>query len=203
MYERSFKSTKDVLPSDKSLIKRLFTYFSLTAFKIEYYITGGKGSTTGYKQRLWFGYKKVVPLLWYEIGNIWHWQSKKFSNSIPGICSTIHPTASAFISNVKQVPIPIVDKNKQAQSYIYLKIKKPYIALNSETYIFIENTNSETYISLITQELDTWKKIGYEFYCEELFVVKHKTKYNCESVIDFDWDNEIIKEKLWIPILFQ
>ena len=58
---------------------------------------------------------------------------------------------------METVPVPIVDKNKQAHSYTYLKIKKPYIALNSETYI-----------SLRAQELATCKRIGYEFYCEEL-----------------------------------
>ena len=36
---------------------------------------------------------------------------------------------------METVPVPIVDKNKQAQSYTYLKIKKPYIAFNSKTYI--------------------------------------------------------------------
>ena len=76
---------------------------------------------------------------------------------------------------METVPVPIVDENKQAHSYTYLKIKKAYIALNSETYI-----------SLRTQELTTCKKIGYEFYCEELFVVKHKTKNSCEIVIYFD-----------------
>ena len=84
---------------------------------------------------------------------------------------------------METVPVPIVDENKQAQSYTYLKVKKPFIALNSEIYI-----------SLRTQELDTCKKIGYEFYCEELFVVKHKTKYSCESEIYFDLGSEIIKE---------
>ena len=44
------------------------------------------------------------------------------------------------------------------------------------------------------QELRTCKRIGYEFYCEELFVVKHKSKYSCESAIYFDLDSEIIKE---------
>ena len=58
-------------------------------------------------------------------------------------------------------PVPIVDENKQAQSYTYLKVKKPYTAINSETYI-----------SLRTLELTTCKKIGYEFYCEELFCDK-------------------------------
>ena len=70
---------------------------------------------------------------------------------------------------METVPVPIVDKSKQAQSYTYLKINKPYITLNSEAYI-----------SLRKQELTTCKKVGYEFCCEELFVVKHKTKYSCK-----------------------
>ena len=35
------------------------------------------------------------------------------------------------------VPVPIVDKNSKAQSYTELKLKKPYLALISETYINI------------------------------------------------------------------
>ena len=88
-----------------------------------------------------------------------------------------------ILYQIETVPVPIVDENKQAQSYTYLKVKKPYIALNSETYI-----------SLRIQELTTCKKIGYEFYCEGLFVVKHKTKYSCESAIYFDLGTDIIKE---------
>ena len=38
------------------------------------------------------------------------------------------------------------------------------------------------------------KRIGYEFYCEELFVVKHKTGYSCESAIYFNLDPNLIKE---------
>ena len=38
------------------------------------------------------------------------------------------------------------------------------------------------------------KRIGYEFYCEELFVLKHKTSYSCESAIYFNLDMGIIKE---------
>ena len=55
----------------------------------------------------------------------------------------------------------------------------PYIALN----IFIRQ-----------QELTTCKKIGYKFYCKELFIVTHKSKYSCESVIYFDLGQDIIKE---------
>ena len=81
------------------------------------------------------------------------------------------------------VPVPILDQNDKAHSYMHLQAKKPYIALNSETYI-----------SLRQQELRTCKRIGYEFYCEEPFVVKHKTSYSCESAIYFNLDTDIIKE---------
>ena len=73
---------------------------------------------------------------------------------------------------LETVPVPILDQNDKEQSYMHLQIKKPYIALNSETYI-----------SLRWQELGTCKRIGCEFCCEELFVVKHKTSYSCESAI--------------------
>ena len=34
---------------------------------------------------------------------------------------------------IETVPIPILDRNNQAQSYTQLKIDKPYIVLNTET----------------------------------------------------------------------
>ena len=88
-----------------------------------------------------------------------------------------------ILFQLETVPIPIIDQNTQAQSYTHLQINKPYIALNSETYISIRE-----------QELKTCKRIGYEFYCEELFIVKHKSRYSCESVIYFNLDAETIKE---------
>ena len=53
--------------------------------------------------------------------------------------------------------------------------------------------NSETYISLRQQEWRSCKRFGYEFYCEELFVVKHKSSYSCESAIYFNLMTDIIK----------
>ena len=44
------------------------------------------------------------------------------------------------------------------------------------------------------QELETCKRIGYEFYCEKLFMVKHETQYSCESAIYFDLGTDIIKD---------
>ena len=84
---------------------------------------------------------------------------------------------------LETVPIPILDQNIKAHSYTHLQIRKPYIPLNSETYI-----------SLRQQELRTCKRIGYEFYCKGLFVVKHKTSYSCKSAIYFNLDTDTIKE---------
>ena len=77
-----------------------------------------------------------------------------------------------ILYQIEMVPVPIIDQNMQAHSYTHLQVDRLYIALNSETYITIRQ-----------QELGTCKRIGYEFYCNELFRVKHKSKYSCESAI--------------------
>ena len=71
---------------------------------------------------------------------------------------------------IETVPVPI------------LKIEKPYIALNKEMHI-----------TLCTQELKMCKKIGYKYYCEELFVIKSKSRYICTSVIYFNLESDVIK----------
>ena len=50
------------------------------------------------------------------------------------------------------------------------------------------------YINIRQQELPTCKKIGYVFHCEELFVVRHKSRCSCKSPVYFDLDKEIIKQ---------
>ena len=97
----------------------------------------------------------------------------------------VHPQGQQhfILYQLETVPVPIVDKNEQAKSYRQVQTEKPYIAFNSETYT-----------SVRIQELEACKKIGYEFYCEELFVVKHRTQHNCESAIYFDLEADIIKE---------
>ena len=87
-----------------------------------------------------------------------------------------------ILYQLETVPVPIIDKNTKADSYIQLQIKKLYLFLNTETYINIRQ-----------QELATCKRIGYEFFCKKLFVVRHKSRCSCESVIYFNLDKEIIK----------
>ena len=40
-----------------------------------------------------------------------------------------------ILYQLETVPVPILDQNNKAQSYTHLQTKKPYIALNTETYI--------------------------------------------------------------------
>ena len=87
-----------------------------------------------------------------------------------------------ILYQLETVPVPILDTNTEAQSYTHLKVRKPYLALNSATYI-----------SLTNQELRSCKKIGNEFYCEELFVVKHKSRYSCKNAIYFNLTADIIR----------
>ena len=53
---------------------------------------------------------------------------------------------------IERVPVPIIDPNTQADSYMHLQVERPYNALNFQTYITIRQ-----------QELRTCKRIGYEF----------------------------------------
>ena len=61
-------------------------------------------------------------------------------------------------------------------------MEKPYIALNEEMYI-----------TLHLQELKMCKRIGYEYYCKELFIIKSKTRYSCTSTIYFNLESDVIK----------
>ena len=81
---------------------------------------------------------------------------------------------------VETVPVPILDSSNKVQSYTQLKIGKPYIALNDETYI-----------TICPQELSNCKKISYEYFCEELFVVNSKHQYSCASAVYFNSNHDI------------
>ena len=87
-----------------------------------------------------------------------------------------------ILYQLETVQVPVLDENIEAQSYTHLKVKKPYLALNSEMYV-----------SLTHQELRSCKKIGNEFYCEKCFVVKYKSSYSWESAIYFNLTMDIIR----------
>ena len=90
------------------------------------------------------------------------------------------PSLSLF--EIETVPVPIPDKNRQADSYSQVRIQKSYIAAGMDYYIEIRMT-----------EMLMCKSIGYIYYCEELFVVKHKSKHSCASAIFYELGPQVIK----------
>ena len=83
---------------------------------------------------------------------------------------------------IETVPVPILDENKHVHSYTELKIEKPYTVLNEEMYI-----------TLCSQELKMCKRIGYEYYGKELFVIKSKMRYSGASTIYFNLESDVIR----------
>ena len=69
-----------------------------------------------------------------------------------------------ILYQLEMVPVPILDKNTKAQSYMHLQVRKPYIALNSETCI-----------SLRQQELRSCKRMN--------FIVKNFSLLNINPAI--------------------
>ena len=49
------------------------------------------------------------------------------------------------------------------------------------------------YITLHSQELKMCKRIRYEYYCKELFVIKSKMRYSCASAIYFNLESDVIR----------
>ena len=83
---------------------------------------------------------------------------------------------------LETVPVPIDDQNYQADSYTQMIPSKPYLAVNHDFYI-----------QLRIPELRVCKKISTEYFCEELFLVKHKTRHSCESALYFNLTDSQIR----------
>ena len=64
-------------------------------------------------------------------------------------------------------------------------VKEKYVRMYEK---FIDELKS---YSRAIQELNNCKRIGYEYFCEELFVVKSKHKYSCASTVYFNSNHDI------------
>ena len=94
-----------------------------------------------------------------------------------------HTRESLTLYELETVKVPITDTNLAANSYTEVETSKPYIAFNNDYYI-----------QLRIPELCMCKQIGHSYYCEELFLVKHKSKHCCESAIYYNLSKEVINE---------
>ena len=91
------------------------------------------------------------------------------------------PPLSLF--EIETVPVPIPDENEKANSYSQVQVKNPYIVVGTEYYIELRMT-----------EMIMCRSIRFMYYCEELFVVKHKSAYGCASAIFYDMGPKRITE---------
>ena len=75
---------------------------------------------------------------------------------------------------LETVPIPIKDNNTEVNSHTWLQPRKDYLAMIEENYI-----------SLTYTELNTYKHIGHEYFCETIYLVTLKTSQSCKSAVFF------------------
>ena len=94
-----------------------------------------------------------------------------------------HTRESMTLYELETVKVPVTDTNLAANSYTEVKTSKPYIAFNNDYYI-----------QLRIPELCMCKQIWRSYYCEELFLVKHKSKHSCDSAIYYNLSREVITE---------
>ena len=113
---------------------------------------------------------RVMELLTFSVDRVTHSLIVTFPVFIR---DSKQPPLSLF--EIETVPVPISDENRQADSYSQVRIHKSYIAAGMNYYIQIRMT-----------EMLMCKSIGYIYYCEELFVVKHKSKNSCAGAIFYE-----------------
>ena len=92
-----------------------------------------------------------------------------------------HASEPKTLYEIEMVKVPIPDQNKEADSYSEVKYSKPYLAINNDYYI-----------QLRIQELHMYKQIRHMYYCEELFLIKHKSKHSCESAIFYNLTADVV-----------
>ena len=92
-----------------------------------------------------------------------------------------HASELKTLYEIEMVKVPIPNRNQESDSYSEVKYSKPYLAINDDYYI-----------QLRIQELQMCKQIRHIYYCEELFLIKHKTKHSCESAILYNSTADVV-----------
>ena len=99
------------------------------------------------------------------------------------------PPLSLF--EIETAPVPIPDENEKADSYSQIEVAKPYTAVGMEYYIELRMT-----------EMIMCKSIKLTYYCEELFVVRHKCATCCASAIFYDLGPKMVTESCTVKYMF-
>ena len=179
MYEKFIAELRSYLKAIRILSKGYLPIFLITPSKLEAILKQVKIAIAKTNQ----DYEFVLNRLYlYSDMKLVMFGIDSQKNLIIQFPVFVHPYMQTKLTlyQIETVPVPILDINNKIQSYTQLKIEKPYIALNDETYI-----------SICSQELNSCKRIDYEYFCEELFVVKSKHRYSCASAVYFNSNHDI------------
>ena len=99
--------------------------------------------------------------------------------------------APMALYEIETVHVPIKDENEQANSYTRVAPHKPYIAVNENHYIQLQ-----------IPELRMCKVIDTQYFCEETFLVKHRSKHTCEAALLYELSDDLIKHHCTIEYYF-
>jgi len=103
--------------------------------------------------------------------------------SFPVFIQNFKRKAPLPLYEIESTYVPVPDKNTAADSYTKIRTDKVFFAGNKDYYIQIR-----------ISELMMCKSIRYTYYCEELFIVKHRSKHTCDSTIFYKQPPEIVSQ---------
>ena len=93
-----------------------------------------------------------------------------------------HTRESMTLYDLETIKVPITDTTLAVNSYTEVKTSKPYIAFSNDYYI-------QCHIP----ELCMCKQLWQRYYCEKLFLVKHKSKHDWESAFTITCPRKLLK----------
>ena len=83
--------------------------------------------------------------------------------------------------DLETIKVPITDTTLAVNSYTEVKTSKPYIAFSNDYYI-----------QWRIPELCMCKQLWHSYYCEELFLVKRKSKHGCKSAFTITYPRKLL-----------
>ena len=90
-------------------------------------------------------------------------------------------TEPFVLYEIETVDVPVEDLNPSLNSFTRVQVTKPYLAANPHHYIQLQ-----------IQELHMCKVVQKDYFCEELFMVKHANLHTCESALFYERDKTVI-----------
>ena len=86
--------------------------------------------------------------------------------------------------SIETVPVPVLDLNRERNSYTTIEYEKPYIAVRGQKHI-----------TLTLAEMLYCKDIYQTKICEDIYTIRDKDSLSCAAAIFYGATDEIVKQK--------